>query len=464
MGLKTFTIAPHILATSKHCRLDQKYAAFTHVDDWVVFNSKYEQVKLSELLEEIPIIKYKKGELQDEYFLVNISDQQQRSGDLENIEITDEIGSDKNYLGDADIFISKLGMPRGYIFLNTYKNQNVLGSTELIPYKVKNERIKTLIKYLLLHPKSLRAYSYLESGKTPSHRRVNPYEFLKIKIPLIPESIQDQIVAKIEPIEKNIKELKAQITPPQEIINKVFAREFEFDLERFEELKKEMFFKVDLKNFANHSDLRFSVSDFRNYLIFKGSSKIIPQDKFSEISIKDISIKHKCTNLKKGELDKANLLVELENVGNHNGKIFDIKEVEEIGSDKLLFADADILTTKLRPYLGKTILNNFDEEAIGTTEWIPLKIDQTKIIKEYLFYILLSNLYTEKAILLMSGKNHPRIKPEILFDFKIPNIDLSTQQKIVDEIKAEFDKQEEIKKNIEAERNKIDEIVEKAIK
>jgi len=38
------------------------------------------------------------------------------------------------------------------------------------------------------------------------------------------------------------------------------------------------------------------------------------------------------------------------------------------------------------------------------------------------------------------------------------------QQKIVDEIKTELDKQEEIKSKIESERNKIDEIIEKAIK
>ena len=36
--------------------------------------------------------------------------------------------------------------------------------------------------------------------------------------------------------------------------------------------------------------------------------------------------------------------------------------------------------------------------------------------------------------------------------------------KAVDEIKAELDKQEEIKNKIESERNKIDEIIEKAIK
>ena len=47
---------------------------------------------------------------------------------------------------------------------------------------------------------------------------------------------------------------------------------------------------------------------------------------------------------------------------------------------------------------------------------------------------------------------------------KIPNIKSELQQKIVDEIRAELDKQEEIKSKIESERNKIDEIIEKAIK
>ena len=44
-------------------------------------------------------------------------------------------------------------------------------------------------------------------------------------------------------------------------------------------------------------------------------------------------------------------------------------------------------------------------------------------------------------------------------------IDISpkSQQKIVDEIKTELDKQKEMKKKIETQRNKIDEIIEKAV-
>lgn len=44
------------------------------------------------------------------------------------------------------------------------------------------------------------------------------------------------------------------------------------------------------------------------------------------------------------------------------------------------------------------------------------------------------------------------------------DIPLKEQKKIVNEIKKELDKQEEIKKNIGTERSKIDEIIEKAIK
>ena len=42
--------------------------------------------------------------------------------------------------------------------------------------------------------------------------------FKKIKIPIISKPQQDQIVAQIEPSEKKIKELKAQIKEPHEII------------------------------------------------------------------------------------------------------------------------------------------------------------------------------------------------------------------------------------------------------
>jgi hypothetical protein len=63
----------------------------------------------------------------------------------------------------------------------------------------------------------------------------------------------------------------------------------------------------------------------------------------------------------------------------------------------------------------------------------------------------------------MHIKGTPEIYEEQLKYFQILDISLEAQQEIVSEIKTGLDKQEEMKKEIEAERNKIDEIIEQAI-
>lgn len=59
--------------------------------------------------------------------------------------------------------------------------------------------------------------------------------------------------------------------------------------------------------------------------------------------------------------------------------------------------------------------------------------------------------------------NNTNIFPSQIREFPIIDIPLTRQQKIVDEIKLELDLQEQIKKQIEAERKKIDAIIEQAI-
>ena len=54
MALNTFEIATTSLLISKHCRLDIKYYHFTAIKNWRSFNTKYEHIKLSDILEELP--------------------------------------------------------------------------------------------------------------------------------------------------------------------------------------------------------------------------------------------------------------------------------------------------------------------------------------------------------------------------------------------------------------------------
>lgn len=468
MGLKCFTIDSFILATSKHCRLDQKYTSFTYTEDWKVFDSKYEQVKLSELLEELPIVKLKKGELEDYYYLVNISDQQKRSGELENVKLVNEIGSDKNFLGDADIFISKLGMPKGYIFINTYKNQNILGSTELIPYKAKNKNLTLYLKYLLLNPKILSVYSALESGKTPSHKRVNPNELLQIKIPLISKTEHGQIVAKIEPIEKNIKELKAQITPPQEVINKIFTREFGFDLETFEKLKKIKYYYLDLSNFGNNKDIRQSVKFHRDagYFVNRELNKIT--DKKIKDYISESIVLGKGVSPSDYDDNGDYYYISMANIKNWQFESEDTKRVSKEYSDKnqnKTVSKNDILIARSgEGTIGKIALIGI-EDIQGIFADFTMRIRLNNYNQLFAYYYFRTEYFQYLIEINKKGLgNNTNIFPSQIQEFPMIDISLKEQQKIVDEIKAELDKQGEMKKKIEAERNKIDEIVEKAIK
>jgi type I restriction enzyme, S subunit len=97
---------------------------------------------------------------------------------------------------------------------------------------------------------------------------------------------------------------------------------------------------------------------------------------------------------------------------------------------------------------------------------IRIKFYDSKIDKEYMTYAfnsIIGRIYFKYSA---KGKNQTMVKisAKELYDFKLPIPDIEVQQKIVDEIKAELGKQAEMKKKIEAEREKIDEIIEKAIR
>ena len=138
-------------------------------------------IPISEVIQPMPVKKMSKGDLEFDVSLINISDQKPGDGILDDnfIEISNNLGSDKTILLGCDIIISKLGMSRGYIFICPTSTFPIVGSTEYIPYTFSNKKYGLFYLYLLLHPRMLRAYSHLESGKTPSHKRVNPDELFK---------------------------------------------------------------------------------------------------------------------------------------------------------------------------------------------------------------------------------------------------------------------------------------------
>lgn len=467
MGLKIFTTDFQNIGKQEFLRPNVGYRYFFDIQNAIVYNFD-NLIKVKYVLKELPTKKVLKGDLEDEEYLVDIGNIERRFNNLINFEKVSEIGSDKNILQDGDIVIPKMQPQMGNIFLNT-EHKRFIGSTELLEYSISEKYNHLFVYYLITSNKFLSDLAKLESGKT--HRRVNPIDLLKIKIPLIPKPKQDQIVAQIEPIEKKIKELKSQITPPQAVINKVFAREFGFDLEKFEESKKEKYFEVDFSKISKNNLTRVS-SHFHHTKLNFIEDKL--KDKDYWISLNS---KFKLSGGKRVPKGKT--------FSNEPTDFYYLRptEINIWGIDKnnVLYISEEIYK-QLKRYkittgefcisivgtLGKTALINTEaleienENLILSENFIKLTPIQeiNELFHYYYFYSFIFETQMDREYTITSIK---KLGIDKWGYIKIPNIPLKDQQKIVDEIKAELDKQEETKSKIENERNKIDEIVEKAI-
>ncbi len=283
------------------------------------------------------------------------------------------------------------------------------------------------------------------------------YDLLRIKIPLPTKDIQERLVSEIEKIEDKIKEEKQKIIPLQNVIDDIFVK---YDV-KSEKFKKGEFkvFTTDMANIGKQNFLRCGVQyrafwDVHNGLLFNGKTK------YPVVKLGSLMRLSKIKMLKKGILDKEYILIELENIEEKTGKVLNMNRiVTDIGSDKIYFGDADLITTKLRPYLGYTILNIPELELIGTTELLPFKVNKDKVYQEYLKYTLLTHEYLEKSQFLMYGKEHPRIHPLDLLNIKIPLPRFINSKKIKDEIQYQEKINDDTKQKLKEYRNKINDLM-----
>ena len=466
MGLKTFTTDFQNIGKQEFLRPNVGYRYFFDIQNAIVYDFD-NLIKLKYVLKELPTKKVSKGDLEDEEYLIDIGNIERRFNNLINFEKVSEIGSDKNILQDGDIVIPKMQPQMGNIFLNT-EHKRFIGSTELLEYSISPKYNQLFIYYLITSNKFLSDLAKLESGKT--HRRVNPIDLLKIKIPLIAKPKQDQIVIQIEPIEKKIKELKAQISQPQEVINKVFAREFGFDLKNADEKKRNMIHYSSLIDVANE-ELKFDIS-LKYRFIFNKYVKNPSKNEWIELG-KVVEVKGG-KRLPKGqnitEEDTGFKYVRVDDLS-WSG-IFDLENIKYISEENhkkiknYISKENDILLTIVGATVGKCGLAPLELDGENITENFArlIILDKEKYLPEYINYCLQSKTSVYQIDEYKGRSSQGKLALFRIKKIKIPNIKPELQQKIVDEIKAELDKQEEIKSRIESERNKIDEIIEKAIK
>lgn len=100
----------------------------------------------------------------------------------------------------------------------------------------------------------------------------------------------------------------------------------------------------------------------------------------------------------------------------------------EVRSSKYRFYMGDILYGKLRPYLDKAAIAEFD--GICSTDVIVISIDGDKTVPNYIVNVLHLPSFVSYATSTMTGVNHPRTSWKTIGVFKIPLPPLREQRKI----------------------------------
>lgn len=473
MGLKTFSISVAELSKDSHLRNDEKYHSFLFSSNWNLFDSSGKQL--------IPL----KNILSDDYTLFDYQEDGEYKGiptgqtyldedgeikEFQPISTEDHPGRLKYKVSNDNILLSSLRLAKSpALFFENEDLSEYVFSNGFYIFKVNDDWNNKFVLYILRTKKLkkiLDNHIYRGIGISAYKKE----DLLKIKIPLIPKSKQDQIVSQIEPIEKKIKELKAQITPPQEVINKVFAREFGFDLENADEKKKNMIHYSSLIDVANE-ELKFDIS-LKYRFIFNKYVKIPSKNEWIELG-KVVEVKGG-KRLPKGqnitEEDTGFKYVRVDDLS-WSG-IFDLENIKFISEENhkkiknYISKENDILLTIVGATVGKCGLVPLELDGENITENFArlIILDKEKYRPEYINYCLQSKTSVYQIDEYKGRSSQGKLALFRIKKIKIPNIKPELQQKIVDEIKAELDKQEEIKSKIEYERNKIDEIIEKAIK
>lgn len=162
-----------------------------------------------------------------------------------------------------------------------------------------------------------------------------------------------------------------------------------------------------------------------------GKSGIIRED-FDEIKFFD------CVEIKSGQVDPtkeeyANFYqVGSERIEANTGRITELKTAKELNitSGNYLFTEDDIIYSKIRPYFKKVAIPNF--KGLCSADIYPLRVKNDLILKEYLFYYLLTEKFTRKLLRFQNRTGMPKVNREELGSIHIPYPNKDEQKEIVE--------------------------------
>lgn len=333
---------------------------------------------------------------------------------LREVKKGEDIGTKTMYLvKDGDFIFSKIDARNGaYGFVPPELDGAVVSSDFPILNLRKDITSMDYVSYYLSQPivwESIRNYAV---GST-NRKRIKVEDFSKIvKIPLPPLEEQKKIVYVLRTIQRAIEQQDKLIETMKELKKSLMHRLFTKGLDASQPTKQ-----TEIGEVPEHWKIA-RLGD----IIDKRNETILPQQA-KEIGLRYVGLEH---------IDGGSIFV------NRWGY------PEEVKSAKNRFYTGDILYGKLRPYLDKVVIAEW--EGICSTDILVLTNKKTSVVDTlFVLYLMHTSRFIKYAVQTMKGVNHPRTSWNLIkeFTFGLPPLE---EQKQIAQILQTVDRKIEIAK------------------
>lgn len=322
-------------------------------------------------------------------------------------------------------------------------------------------RPKYLVYYLNSH--LMREYFRgVETGKTQKNLSKVYIHNLPVYLPTL--DAQDKLCETIAPYESEITRLKEAILQVQDIIDEVFQREFSFEYDNFNRLKTVKTHSVDLINFGNNPDLRFSSKFHRQAGNFVMNQLLEITDKKIKHFLSEPIVLGASVSPDDYSTEGDHYYISMATIKNWSfnpeGASTVSKKYSDAKCEKTVRKNDIILARSGEGTIGKVALIDSDD-IDGVFADFTMRIRLKDYNPEFAYYYFRTTYFQYLIEIYKKGLgNNTNIFPIVVREFPMLDISLDEQQRIVDEIHSEISKQDEIKSKIVELRSKIDEIIE----
>ncbi len=118
-----------------------------------------------------------------------------------------------------------------------------------------------------------------------------------------------------------------------------------------------------------------------------------------------------------------------DNIESGTGRLLPVKTAGELGliSGKYQFQPGDIIYSKIRPYLNKATVAPF--RGTCSADMYVLRADETRLLQEFLFYLLLDDDFLQQAVSHQGRTGIPKINREQMnsISLRVPSLEFQSQ-------------------------------------